>query len=115
MEADDLVQRYKAARRQKPVQRALDDLATKYKLGFESLPLYLKQARKLMEIPDAALALNVDEQRQRFKLQGVADPLNSALALTARQTRLSIGITRGRYERGKRWVRKHCEDSPEFK
>jgi hypothetical protein len=115
METDDLVERYKAAGSDKSVQSALNDLASKYKLDPDTLNVYLKQAQKLLEIPDAALALDVDGNRQRLKLEGVADPLNSALELTAKRRGLSIGFTRRRYERGKRYVRKHCEDSPEFK
>jgi hypothetical protein len=115
IEMDDLVERYKEAGSNKRVQSAREALASEYDLEPDSLEVYLKQARKLTQIPDAALALNVDEERQRLKLEGVADPLNSALELVARKWGLSIGITRGRYERGKRWVRKHCEDSPEFK
>ena len=77
--------------------------------------MYLKQARKLMEIPDAALALEVNEERQRLQAQRAADPLHSALELTASKRGLSLGFTKRRYERGKRYVLKHIEDAPEFK
>ena len=115
MSMDDLVEHYETSRANKPVQSALSDLGTKYNLDPDSLNVYLKEARKLMEISDAALALEVNDERHRLQSQGAADPLNSALELTASKMGLPLGFTRRRYERGKRYVRKHVEDAPEFK
>jgi hypothetical protein len=114
MSMDDLVEHYES-RANKPVQSALSDLGTKYNLDPDSLNVYLKDARKLMEISDAALALEVNDGRERLQSQGAADPLNSALELTASKMGLPLGFIRRRYERGKRYVRKHVEDAPEFK
>ena len=83
---------YETSRANKPVQSALSDLGTKYNLDPDSLNVYLKDARKLMEISDAALALEVNDERQRLQSQGAADPLNSALELTASKMGLPLGL-----------------------
>jgi hypothetical protein len=113
MEMDALFERYKAS--DPEAIEPIDELAYKYNLNPDTLDVYLKQARKLMEIPDAALALDVNEKRQRLQLKGAADPLTSALELVAAERGLPLGHTRGSYDRGKRYIRKHVEDSPEFK
>jgi len=124
MQMDELVHSYmlemKSGRRRgaldrKVVQRAQQDLAAQHHLEPESIQLYLRQAAELMQIQDAALALNVNEERQRLERKGAADPLSAALELTATKTTLPLWSVKARYERGKRWIRENVEDSPEFK
>ena len=123
MQMDELVFSYKAemksaprrgARDNRVVQRAQQDLAKKYKLEPDTLQRYLRQAAKLMELPDVGLALEVNEERERLGKEGAADPLHGALERIASKRKLPLASIRGCYERGKRWVRKHVEDSPEF-
>jgi hypothetical protein len=124
MQMDGLVDRYTAemesgrrreARDRKVVQRAQEHLADEYKLDPDTLGRYLRRAAKLMQIPDAGLAIKVNEERERQEREGAANPLNSALALYASKRKLPLWSVRGRYERGKRWVLRNVEDTPDFK
>jgi hypothetical protein len=107
--------RRKGAPNAKVVQRALDDLANEFDLETDTLKLYLRQAAKLTEISDAALAIEVNEDRERLEQEGAANPLNSALELYERKREIPLWSVKARYARGKRWLRRHVEDSPEFK
>ena len=68
-----------------------------------------------MQIHDAALALNVNEERQRLERERAEDPLSAALELTANKIKVPLWSVKARYERGRRWFLKNVEDSPEFK
>jgi hypothetical protein len=107
--------RRRGARDRKVVQRAQEDLVAQHHLEPETIQLYLRQAAELMQIQDAALALNSNEERQRLEGERAADPLSSALELAATKSRLPLWSVKARYERGKRWILANVEDGPEFK
>jgi len=124
MQMDEFVHRYtldmksgrrRGARDRKVVQRAQEHLAAQHHLEPETIQLYLRQAAELMQIQDAALALNVNEERHRLERERAEDPLSAALELTANKIKVPLWSVKARYERGRRWILKNVEDSPEFK